>query len=187
MIIPNELIRRTKTMIAGLDAKDPAAVKGAASALIAFVLEVVAGLDPPGPLLVFPCVGAVKEWPFSPAEIAKLREAFPSLDVVGEARKARVWILASTANRKTAHGMGRFMFRWMARAQESGRGLRASSVMPKGSDRIRPGRWCSFHKIRENAKLPHPVKIEPEKCNDCENIWHSDPPAWPSEEGGETP
>jgi hypothetical protein len=189
MIPANELTRATKRLIAALDAKDRSETKAAASALIAVVLEVSASTDPVGDVIVFPCAGAVKDWPFSAAEIAKLRSAFPALDVVGEARKARAWILSAPQNRKTAHGMARFLYRWMARAQESGRGMKAAgSVMPKTSDpRIRSGRWCSFHRVKENAGKQHPMWVKQTlgtlpSCDDCETIYtNSNPDPWPEE------
>jgi hypothetical protein len=72
------------------------------------------------PLLTFPVVGKGNFWHFRKGNLANLAEAFPGLDVMGEARKALAWVQASARNRKTADGMARFLFHWLSRSQNAG-------------------------------------------------------------------
>jgi hypothetical protein len=74
----------------------------------------------PPPLLVFPTVGKDKQWPLTEAKLQELAAAFPALDVLGECRKALAWVQQSPDRRKTAKGMGRFLFGWAERAQNRG-------------------------------------------------------------------
>jgi hypothetical protein len=80
----------------------------------------VAALDESA-LLVFPTAGKVKAWGLSAAKVSELRAAFPALDVVAECRKALAWLQANPTRTKTSNGMGRFLFGWMDRSQNSGR------------------------------------------------------------------
>lgn len=72
------------------------------------------------PVMTFPTVGKEKEWNLTEAKVAELRSAFPSLDVLAECRKAMTWVLQSPERRKTAKGMGRFLFGWLGRVQNRG-------------------------------------------------------------------
>ncbi len=90
--------------------------------------------DPPVPGLDFPVDGAgpasnrAATWSATESAIRSLSAAFPSLDVVGECRKAKAWVEANPAKRKTASGMRRFLVNWLSRAQNSGRGAQATHV-----------------------------------------------------------
>lgn len=78
-------------------------------------------IPPPDPvLLVFPCDGAPDKFEVTESLRASHAEAFPALNIIGEYRKALVWIQAAPANRKTAGGMARFLFRWLGSAQNGG-------------------------------------------------------------------
>lgn len=68
-------------------------------------------------VLAFPTVGDAKSWNLIQEHVDQLREAFPTLDVLGECRKARQWCIDNKQNRKTPKGMGKFLFGWMSRAQ----------------------------------------------------------------------
>ncbi len=73
------------------------------------------------PLIVFPVVGkGSKTWGFDEANLAELRDAYPSLDVLAEARKALAWVQANPSKRKTAKGMKSFLCGWMGRTQNRG-------------------------------------------------------------------
>jgi hypothetical protein len=74
--------------------------------------------EPEPALLTFAVDGNTKTWDLTASAVAKLQSAFPSLDILAEARKAAAWINASPTRRKTARGMPRFLFGWMSRAQE---------------------------------------------------------------------
>jgi hypothetical protein len=84
--------------------------------------------DTPPPLLLFPCVAdrqtgeAAPQWPLTAPLVAQWEETFPDMDILGEARKAREWLLAN--HRKTYGGMRKFLVRWFCTAQNSGRFMR---------------------------------------------------------------
>jgi len=65
--------------------------------------------------LTFPCQGRIKEWRMTDEVYAALMEAFPGVDIVGEIRKAYAWTVSNPAKRKTAKGMAKFLFNWIAR------------------------------------------------------------------------
>jgi hypothetical protein len=116
--------------------------------------EPAAPASPPSPgervLLTFPTAGKIKTWDLIAAKVAELQECFPSLDVLAEARKALGWI---NANRpKTAKGMTRFLFSWMARANDSG--PRYGRGTPQNSSRVH----CDDSKYagRDDADRPPP-------------------------------
>ncbi len=73
-------------------------------------------------VLSFPCDGKQKSWGLTESLVGEWREAFPSLDVLGECRKALAWVNASPDRRKTARGMKRFLFGWLSRTQDRGGG-----------------------------------------------------------------
>jgi hypothetical protein len=74
-------------------------------------------------LLVFPVTGrGSAEWYLTEAKVTEYRETFPTLDVMAESRKALQWCRDNPAKRKTQRGMPAFLWRWMERAQNSGRG-----------------------------------------------------------------
>lgn len=75
------------------------------------------------PLMVFPTDGKQREWALTDPFVAQMREAFPTLDVMAEMRKAKAWILANESKRKTAAGMPRFLNSWLGRAQDRGGGF----------------------------------------------------------------
>lgn len=73
-------------------------------------------VDPP-PVLVFPCDGKARSWNLTQAHIAEWQLAYPSLDILAEARKALAWINANPGKRKTHDGMPRFLNSWLGRSQ----------------------------------------------------------------------
>jgi len=78
--------------------------------------------------LTFPCDGPTKEWKVTRDVFVSLQEAFSTVDVVAEIRRAYEWILANPDRRKTAKGMRRFLFNWLSRAVDS----RSTSRAPPG-------------------------------------------------------
>jgi len=78
------------------------------------------------PLMTFPCDGKEKAWHLTRKILDEFASAYPSLDVMGECRKALLWLNASPDRRKTARGMMRFLANWLARAQERARPSRDS-------------------------------------------------------------
>ena len=63
-------------------------------------------------LLVFPTTGnRGKEWRLTSTQADEWATAYPTLDVVAEARKALAWVKANEGHRKTATGMPKFLGR----------------------------------------------------------------------------
>ena len=77
------------------------------------------------PVMVFQTVGESHEWSLTTGHVTNLVEAFPALDVLAECRQARQWCESNPRNRKTPRGMSKFLFGWMSRAQNSGKGAKA--------------------------------------------------------------
>lgn len=106
-------------------------------------------------LLIFPTVrgkrsGAV-EWRLTRSVATELREGYPDLDVLAEARKARAWILAKPERRKTSGGMMSFLVGWLGRSQNSGKGARtgtdpAAQTHAAKPQRAPPPELCTFHR-----------------------------------------
>lgn len=90
-----------------------------------------AAAPPPSPtVLTFPTDGNPKSWDLTEAVVAELAAAYPSLDVLAEARKALAWVQADASRKKTARGMRRFLTGWLGRAQDSGRGRKPGAAPP---------------------------------------------------------
>jgi hypothetical protein len=80
--------------------------------------------DPGTPLALvsLTCVGTgPKAWPVTEEVLQKWREAFPTLDVLQEARRMRLWLDENPTRRKTFAGMGKFTLGWLGRAQNDNR------------------------------------------------------------------
>ena len=70
-------------------------------------------------ILKFPTVGkGPKAWGLTEAQIAEWSAAYPGIDVLGECRKALVWVQAN--GHKTARGMPAFLVGWLNRAVARG-------------------------------------------------------------------
>lgn len=80
-------------------------------------------------VLTFPTDGNPREWELTDAKVKEFREAFPSLDVVAECRKALAWVQANPTKRKTPRGMPGFLFRWLSRVQDRG-GMATTAAKP---------------------------------------------------------
>lgn len=73
-------------------------------------------------VLLFPCVGQVKEWQLRESKLSEWNESYSgAVDVLSECRKARQWLMDNPARRKTANGMPRFLGAWISRAVNSNR------------------------------------------------------------------
>lgn len=89
------------------------------------------------PLVDFQTVGTKgKTWGLSAAQLADWREAYPSVDVLGECQRARAWLDANPDRRKTAPGMPRFLVNWLNRAVD--RGPARSGTPPRRAGRTGP-------------------------------------------------
>jgi hypothetical protein len=91
----------------------------------------------PPPALTLPCVGkGLKDYPVTEAQLAEWRAAYPGVDVAGELRRARAWLVANKTKRKTYRGVPAFLVRWLGKAQDGGPGRRngAPSTMRPTDD-----------------------------------------------------
>lgn len=73
------------------------------------------------PLMVFPTKGNTKTWPLTKEVFYGLKEAFPGVDVLAECNKALGWSKLNPVKQKTARGMGKFLFSWIERSNNSWR------------------------------------------------------------------
>lgn len=87
------------------------------------------------PILTFPCDGKERTWHLTQRIVSDLSGAYPALDVLGEARKALLWVNADPARKKTAKGMLRFLAGWMGRAQDRGAGRTPVATPPPRESR----------------------------------------------------
>jgi hypothetical protein len=63
--------------------------------------------------------------------VDELSAAYPALDVRAECNRARLWVEANPARRKTAKGMKRFICGWIANATNKGNFARKGGDAPK--------------------------------------------------------
>lgn len=107
------------------------------------------------PVITFPTVGKQDSWHLYQDTVDDLQQAFPSLDVLAEARKALAWVNASPDRRKTPRGMRRFLFTWMSKAVDSRRGVMKSDQTSEQSDPIDWGRV--FEGKSQSSETPPPA------------------------------
>jgi hypothetical protein len=137
--------------------------------------ELVAGAPPPAPppppsdtrptappvVATLPCIGkGPQEFAVTEAQVAIWREAYPGVDILGEIRRANVWLEANPTKRKTYKGVPRFLVSWFGRAQD--RGGRAP---PKRTPapRINGDRFWDYLSLEEREQyLRERAAIDPE-------------------------
>jgi hypothetical protein len=73
------------------------------------------------PLVIFPTVGEPRHWWFMQKQLDEWATAYPSVDILGEVRRALAWVLANRSHQKTAGGMPRFLVGWLNKANDSPR------------------------------------------------------------------
>ena len=73
-------------------------------------------------VLAFPVNGKPGEWELRQALMDEFSGCYSGIDVLGECRKARAWIVSNPTKRKTARGMAAFLNRWISKAIDSPRG-----------------------------------------------------------------
>lgn len=81
-------------------------------------------------ILEFPTEGKPREWRLRRAQVDEWQDAYPSLDIAAECRKALVWVKAKPGRTKSARGMCAFLANWFNRAVDSGRGSYAPAQKP---------------------------------------------------------
>jgi hypothetical protein len=75
------------------------------------------------PVLHFPVCHRKSEptrWALTRRHLDELSSTFPTLDVLAESRKALGWVVSNPNRKKTSRGMAKYLFGWLARAQEHG-------------------------------------------------------------------
>ena len=90
-------------------------------------------------------------WPLQNGLLAEYRIAYPNLDVIAEARKARAWLASNTSRRKTKRGMPRFLHAWLARAERDRAAPAPARRNPSGRQRALAG-GCT-EEDRQNPDL----------------------------------
>lgn len=70
----------------------------------------------------FPTTGETKTWALREELLKQLRDLYPGIDVLLEAKKSLLWLESNPTRRKTVRGMPRFISSWMERAQNRGGG-----------------------------------------------------------------
>ncbi|HET8669468.1 MAG TPA: hypothetical protein VFM05_02235 [Candidatus Saccharimonadales bacterium] len=68
-------------------------------------------------LIEYPCTDGL--WDLTESFVGTLKQAYPQIDIMAEARIALAWVWANPAKRKTMKGMPRFMNSWCSRATEA--------------------------------------------------------------------
>lgn len=80
--------------------------------------------------------GGAPEHPVTEADLEPLAAAYPGVDLRAEVLKARAWLIANPAKRKTPRGVPRFLNGWLERAQNGAR--RGPSPPRRPEDRPAP-------------------------------------------------
>ena len=75
-------------------------------------------------LVVLPCTGG-KSFAVTRGYLDGVQDAYPGVDLLGECRRAKVWLDANPKRRKTLGGMKSFLASWFAREQNHGGRFRA--------------------------------------------------------------
>lgn len=80
-------------------------------------------------VVTFPTIGtAAKSWDLTQSRIDGWAQAYPNADVLGECRKALMWLEANPERRKTAKGMPSFLVNWLNRAVDRGGATRPAAA-----------------------------------------------------------
>lgn len=118
------------------------------------------GSLPPAEVLVsFPTVpgrkGGATEWGLTPDGVALLQEAFPDVDIVIEAKRAKLWVLGQMSRRKTAGGMLEFLRRWITRDVNDGKAAKRRTTTPTAAAKNGTPRACWFHRTTTDKPAPN--------------------------------
>lgn len=72
-------------------------------------------------LVAYQCDGIPNVWHLTQSQVDQWQEAYPSLEIIAECKKANAWLQADPSRRKTAKGMKRFLLGWLSRTQDRGK------------------------------------------------------------------
>lgn len=89
-------------------------------------------------VLIFPTSGKFDSWALTADFLAELTAAHPGLDVIAQCGLAMGKIKTGAVKRKTAQGMPRFLWSWMARANDAPQGTRQAATAAQPSREYRP-------------------------------------------------
>lgn len=70
-------------------------------------------------IISFECTGS-KTFHVEQSAIDEMKELYPNVDILGELRKMKGWLIGNNTRKKTTRGMPRFMHNWLAKAQDNG-------------------------------------------------------------------
>lgn len=87
-------------------------------------------------VLTFPTVGPHRTWALHQSHIDRWSDAYPTVNVEAEARKALAWIEAHLDKRKTSRGMPAFLVSWLGRAADRGGSSPAIAHSPKTAGNV---------------------------------------------------
>lgn len=73
---------------------------------------------------------------FGPDFIATLQTAYPQVDIVAQAKKAKAWLHANPSKKKTRRGMKKFLNNWLANAQKDAE-QKSKAALPATTGRAR--------------------------------------------------
>ncbi|WP_208507927.1 hypothetical protein [Variovorax paradoxus] len=98
-----------------------------------------AAAPPPDPVVVLiPLVNGT-DFAVTPADVREWEAAYPSVDVLAELLKARIWCRDNPTRRKTEKGVRRFLSGWIGKEQDRGGSKRvAAPSQPYGSSDRKP-------------------------------------------------
>jgi hypothetical protein len=117
-------------------------------------------------LATLPCVGAGPDtFEVTEAHIAEWQKAFPGVDVLGEVLRAKVWLDANPARRKTHRGAPAFLVRWLGKTQDRGLPLGASPPRPPPTPQ-EPCAKCRRRRTRDDG-----VVWSKPLCLPCQKDW----------------
>lgn len=124
----------------------------------------------PAPLLVFPCSGKKsdpREWGLTRAQVDEWSQAYPAVDVLGEARRILAWVNAKPERRKTARGWPAAFVRWLGGEQNKARGsapaVRPVAVPPVLSSPVPSAADTAADQARREAEFKASRKLSPQE------------------------
>ena len=79
--------------------------------------------------------GLQGEYAVSSTELGHLRGLYPGIDVLGQLRAMRGWLISNPTRRKTTRGMPRFVHAWLAREQNRAHGPPTPTSHRSGNER----------------------------------------------------
>jgi len=107
--------------------------------------------------ITFRTIGAEKQWELRKSLLDEFWRVYGTrLDVLGECKKAHVWLEAKRGRLKTARGMRAFLVNWLNRACDSGKGWGPISKEQAKADAERLRR---AQEARRRARMEAPVGV----------------------------